>query len=71
MNTRQVDEYVKRMKRRQRFLEDCVNRGTDTGFDHSELAALEWAIRYIQDTTLEAADHQSKYFNEKRTNEQS
>lgn len=73
MNTRQVDEYLKRLKRRERFLEDRIEHYIERDkvhYDKAELIALQWAIRYIEDTKLEAADHQGKYFNEKREDEQ-
>lgn len=66
MNTRKVDDYLKRLKRRERFLE---RRAEDkeyekSHYDRAELVALKWLIRYAEDTILEAAEHQAKWFEE-------
>lgn len=66
MDTRRVDEYVKRLKRRERFLEERVGDKEEekSHYDRAELQALKWMIRYVQDTPIEAAEHQTKWFNE-------
>lgn len=65
MNNRQVDEYIKRLKRRERFLESRANgRDEDKShYDRAELSALRWVIRYVEDTSLQAAEHYYKMFN--------
>lgn len=65
MNYRQVDEYVKRLKRRERFLENRANgRDEDKShYDRAELSALRWVIQYVEDTPLQAAEHYYKMFN--------
>ena len=65
MNDRQIDEYIKRFKRRERFLENRTD-GRDEGkshYDRAELGALRWVIRYIEDTKIIAAEHHYKMFN--------
>ena len=67
MNTRKVEEYLKRLKRREKFLEQRVKDRTETDnshYDRAELAALKWLIRYAEDTIIEAAEHQYKWFEE-------
>lgn len=67
MNTRKVEEYLKRLKRRERFLEQRVDGkglSVDSHYDRAELAALKWSIRYVEDTIIEAAEHQYKWFEE-------
>lgn len=66
MNTRKVDEYVKRLKRRSRYLEQ--NSGDTAHYAWAELTALDWAIRYIEDTEIDAADHLTEYFEKKKEN---
>lgn len=66
MDTRRVDDYIKRLKRRERFLEQ---RSEDkdiekSHYDRAELMALKWIIRFAEDNVLEAAEHQTKWFNE-------
>lgn len=71
MNTRRVEEYLKRLKRRERFLEGRAE-GRDyesSHYDRAELTALRWIIRYAEDTILDAADHNTKYSNEMREDE--
>jgi hypothetical protein len=68
MNTRKVQDYVKILKRRERFLENRINDREDeekTHYDRAELSATNWTIRYIEDTILTAAEHQSGQFKEK------
>lgn len=67
MNTRQVDEYIKRLKRREKFLEQRAAEKEEekSHYDRAELLALKWVIAYAEDTILEAADHQNKWFNER------
>ncbi len=67
MDTRRVDDYVKRMKRREQFLKDRIEFNLDKDkvhYDKAELIALQWMIRYVEDTPMEAAAHQTKWFNE-------
>lgn len=66
MDTRRVDDYLKRLKRRERFLSNRVDdKSVDKShYDRAELIALQWIIRYAEDTMLEAAEHQNKWFNE-------
>lgn len=67
VNTRKVEEYIKRIKRRKRFLEQRIEDRDDSNkahYDRSELSAITWMIRYVEDTILEAADHQNKWFEE-------
>lgn len=66
MDSRRVDDYLSRLKRRESFLESrIVGREVEQShYDRSELMALQWSIRYIEDTIIEAAEHQSKYFKE-------
>lgn len=61
-----TDEYIKRLKRRRDYLDKSA--GDDDHYAKSELAALEWAIAYIEDTIIDAADHQQKYFETKKEN---
>lgn len=68
MNTRQVDTYVKVLKRRESFLQKRINEREDENKSHHdrhELYAISWAIRYIEDTIITAAEHQSGRFKEK------
>lgn len=71
MQTRRVEEYLKRLKRRERFLEQrAEGRAYESShYDRAELLALSWIIRYAEDTIIEAADHQAKWFEEKGYNE--
>ena len=66
MDTRKVDEYLKRLKRRERFLENRVGDKEleKSHYDRAELSALKWIIRYAEDTSQEAVEHQSKWFKE-------
>lgn len=66
MNTRTVDEYIKRLKTHERFLETKLSEKEEekSHYLRAELLALSWVIRYAEDTILEAADHQNKWFNE-------
>ena len=67
MHYRKVDEYIKRMKRREIFLESRVADSDveKSHYDRAELAALSWMIRYIEDTFEQAAEHQSSWHKEK------
>lgn len=64
MDDRRVAEYVKRLKRRERFLEDRVQdkEYEKSHYDRAELQATKWAIEYIEDTPVEAAAHQHQWF---------
>lgn len=64
MSTRIVDDYVKRLKRRRDYLSKTAEDGDH--YAKAELAAVEWAIAYIEDTLIDAADHQSRYFDNKK-----
>lgn len=68
MNPRKVQDYLKRLKRREVFLEERIGDNENAHYDKAELAALKWIIRYAEDTLLEASEHQAKYFNEMREN---
>lgn len=67
MNYRKVDEYIKRLKRREAFLEARVGDKEieKSHYDRAELAALSWIIRYAEDTPEQAADHQANWHKEK------
>lgn len=67
MNTRQVQEYLKRLKRRELFLEQRAEGRAEekSHYDRAELLALKWVIAYSEDTLLEASEHQYKWFNER------
>lgn len=71
MKPRQVQEYLKRLKGLEKFLEMRIeNRSKEKAhYYKAELYALQWSIRYIEDTFLEAAEHQAKYFKEMREHE--
>jgi hypothetical protein len=59
-----VGIYLKRLKRREKFLEDRV-KGTEldkSHYDRAELMALKWILKYTEDTPNEAENHQSKWF---------
>lgn len=63
MSTRQVDEYVKRLRRLLKFQEEKL-RDKDPEKSHylaAETLALNWIIEYAEDTILEASDHQRKW----------
>jgi len=64
MNHRQVQEYLKRMKRREKFLEERIEGKEEekSHYDRSELMALTWMIRYVEDTIDTAAEHQYNWF---------
>lgn len=66
MNYRKVDEYIKRLKRREAFLEErALNKEVEKShYDRAELAALSWAIRYVEDTFEAAAEHQNSQWRE-------
>jgi hypothetical protein len=66
MDTRRVDDYLKRLKRREKFLAERVD-GKDVDkshYDRAELTALQWLIRFAEDNIEQAAEHQVKWFNE-------
>lgn len=67
MDTRRVDGYVKDLKSHQRFLEKKLAEKDEASSHYlkRELLALTWVIAYAEDTVLEAADHQYKWFNER------
>lgn len=64
MNTRKVDEFLKRLKRRETFLENRIGDAQEekSHYDRAELYALNWMIAYVEDTILAAAEHQETYF---------
>lgn len=67
MDTRRVDEYLKRLRKQVDFLEERL-AGKEEDKSHyarAELIALKWIISYVEDTPLEAAEHQHKWFNER------
>jgi hypothetical protein len=59
-----VNEYLRRMRRRRDYLDQ--NTKASDHYAQSERAALAWAIQYIEDTLGPATDHQSKYFETKK-----
>ena len=61
--SKQVDEYILRLERRKKYLEQTAQ---NNHFAKSELATLEWAIAYIKATPLESATHQQIYFKNKK-----
>ena len=67
MNYRKVDEYIKRLKRRETFLESRVSdkEVERSHYDRAELAALSWIIRYTEDTFEQAVEHQANWHKEK------
>ena len=68
MNTKQVDNYLKVLKRRESFLQRRIAEREDenkTHHDRHELYAISWAIHYIEDTKITATEHQSGRFKEK------
>lgn len=67
MEIRKVEEYIKRLKRRERFLATRAGDREEekSHYDRAELIALQWMIRYVEDTIIAAAEHQYKWFNEK------
>lgn len=72
MDTRRVDDYLKRLKRRENFLEERVDDKAleRSHYDRAELRALQWIIRYAEDTVLVAAEHQTKWFKEIEDNDE-
>ncbi len=63
MSTRQVDEYLKRLKRLLKFQEQKLEEKEPEKSHYliAETLALRWIIEYTEDTIIEAADHQSKW----------
>lgn len=66
MDTRRVDDYIKRLKNELSFLEDVLENRPE-GKQHylkKDILALKWVIRFAEDNVLLAAEHQTKWFNE-------
>lgn len=64
MNTRYVDEYLKRLKDHERFFKNKLQE-KEQGKSHylmKELIALQWIIKFVEDNMVIAAEHQSKMF---------
>lgn len=71
MDTRKVDEYIKRLKNELSFLEEVLADRPE-GKQHylkKDILALRWVISFAEENTLLAAEHQSKWFNELRDKE--
>lgn len=66
MDTKRVEDYLKRLKRREKFLSDRIGDKdvNKSHYDRAELTALQWAIRFAEDNIEQAAQHQNKWFNE-------
>jgi hypothetical protein len=66
MGIRQVQEYIKILERREEFLQERIGdrEKEKSHYDRAEKAAIEWAIRYLQDTIVAAGDHQYKWATE-------
>lgn len=66
MNTRHVEDYLKRLKEHERFLEKKLREKEEskTHYLKAELLALRWMISYTEDTIQEAAEHQYKWLQE-------
>lgn len=64
MNTRVIQEYLKRIERRVTFLTNLVKTAEEDEMhrEKAELMALSWVVAYIKDTELVAADHQYQWF---------
>lgn len=67
MDTRRIDNYIKILKNRRAFLENKIDEKEEdkSHYLRAELLALNWVIAYIEDTSIEAAYHQYKWFNER------
>jgi len=67
MNIRETQDYLKRLKHHLVFLELKLEQKEEakSHYLRAEMSALEWIIRYAEDTILEASEHQNKWTQER------
>lgn len=65
MNVRKTEEYVRRLRRRERHLENRIDSREKLSYDIAERNTLSWIIQYVEDTLEAAAEHQAKWQEEK------